>query len=279
MEVAATGGWPAGLARGLGLQNGFRVVEHEVEIARWPEVPPLRFAFASDLHAGPTTHPHFLEEVCRGLAERRPDVLFLGGDYVFLRGRYVDALADLLGSVPAPLGRFAVLGNHDLWADDVRIVRSLERAGVQVLVNRSVRLPPPYDGVHVCGIDDAGTGSPDVEAAFSEADGVRIFLTHCPRGIRLAAGHRFELALCGHTHGGHVALPGGVPIYLPPACLGRSLAHGRHRIDGPEDRILIVSRGVGHVSVPIRLNAAPDVLVGHLRSRRARPGAGAGGSK
>jgi uncharacterized protein len=71
----------------------------------------------------------------------------------------------------------------------------------------------------------------------------------------------FELALCGHTHGGHIALPGGVPILVPgPA--SRRYAHGRHAVGGA--RTLIVSRGVGSTEVALRLNADPDVLVVEL---------------
>ena len=69
------------------------------------------------------------------LADAQPDVLLLGGDFVSLEARYIEPLAQALGQIPAPYGRFAVLGNHDLWADDYPIRRYLSHAGIQVLVN------------------------------------------------------------------------------------------------------------------------------------------------
>jgi predicted MPP superfamily phosphohydrolase len=240
------------------LQDRVRTHVHRVRSPRWPVgAPPLRLAFASDLHAGPTTHPTLLEEARAALAAARPDVLLLGGDYVLFDARHVDPLVPLLVAAPAPLGRFAVFGNHDLWADDRRIGDALARAGFRVLVNEAATLPAPFAHVSICGLDEPWTGAPDGAAAFAGARDVRVLLAHGPSAL-LHVRERFDVCVCGHTHGGHVALPGGVPIWAVGP-LAREYPHGAH--DAGEGRTIIVSRGIGGTEVPLRMFAPPDVRV------------------
>jgi hypothetical protein len=117
------------------------------------------------------------------LKHLNPDVLLLGGDYVFGKATYIDWLAEELSRCRPSLGKYAVLGNHDLWAGDIHIVRRLEEAGVQVLVNRNAALPTPYADVSICGIDDPWTGDTDLEGALRGAHPIRILLAHSPDGL------------------------------------------------------------------------------------------------
>lgn len=259
------GGWSARAVRRLGLQPRVRVEHHRVAVDRWPAgLRPLRIAFASDLHAGPTTHPSLLDEAVRALDDAAPDAVLLGGDYVFMHAHEVDALASRLAGLRSTPQRFAVMGNHDLWADDARIDGALAGAGFRVLANESVALAPPFDHVSVCGLDEPWTGSPDARATFADARDVRVLLMHAPSGLLLAEGERFELALCGHTHGGHIALPGGVPI-VSVGPLSRRYPHGAHRLPG--GGTIVVSRGVGATESPLRLFADPDVRIVELGPR------------
>jgi uncharacterized protein len=266
LDFGYQGGWAASLAHRVGLQGRLRTTEHEFTSPHLPaDAEPLRFVFASDFHAGPTTHPDRLEEACRAIEAARPHLLLLGGDYVGWRARDADVLAERLGCIAAPLGRFAVLGNHDLIANDEHVVEHFERAGVEMLTNRSVQLPAPYDGVWVCGIDDPEYGEPDAESALAGADGARIVIMHAPDGLLHLGDHRFDVAMCGHVHGGQVALPGGVPIVVPNGALCRRYPHGEHRV-GPGGRsTLLVSRGIGCSGVPVRLFAPPEIHVCTLR--------------
>lgn len=263
---AYRGGWPARLVKRLGLQPTVSTIHHEIPCARWPAgTRPLRVAFASDLHAGPTTHPSLLAEAAAALRATAPDVLLLGGDYVYLHAEGIHELAPLLADLPAPLGRFAVFGNHDLWAHDVVLRRELERAGFRVLVNENVRLPAPFEHVSICGLDDPWVGEPDVRATFDGAGDVKILLMHAPEGMMLVADEPFDVAVCGHTHGGHIALPGGIPIVVAGP-LSRRYSDGLHRIDGAAGvRPMIVSRGIGATESALRLFADPDVRVLTLR--------------
>jgi len=264
------GGWPVRLARLLGIRPTVRTVRHAVTLTSLPDgVPPLRIAYASDFHAGPLTDRAVLEAACAELRELAPDLLLLGGDFVTGDPNELGWLARRLGSIHARLGRFAVLGNHDRWSGVGPVVRQLEGAGIRVLVNANQRLPAPYDGVWVCGLDDHWSGWPDVPAALHGADGVRVVLMHAPSGLLDLGDERFDLALCGHTHGGQLALPGGYPIVVPQGRLSRRYARGRFTVS--RGATLVVSVGVGCVVLPLRTFAQPEVLSCTLY-REGRPG-------
>jgi predicted MPP superfamily phosphohydrolase len=234
-----------------------------------PAHPPLRIGFASDFHAGPTTHPSVLACAIEELANADLDVLLLGGDFISLDARFIDPLAERLGEVPARLGRYAVLGNHDLWVDHAYVQGRLERAGIEMLTNSNRALPPPYDAVSICGLDDHGSGRPDAEAAFEGAGGVRVVLMHAPSSLLDIGEHRFDLAFCGHTHGGQIALPSGRPMIVPEGRLSRRYCRGAHELSG--ERFLYVSRGVGCSTVPLRAWSSPEVVICTLRASTRSP--------
>lgn len=253
-------GWPFRLARVLGRQPRVLTVNHSIVVDRGADaLPPLKLVYASDFHAGPTTDPALLRRATAALREARPDVLLFGGDFVTLEPSAVDWLAGELGDIPAPFGRFAVLGNHDWWSGAQHIVRRLEASGIQVLTNRNQRLDPPFDRVWICGVDDHWCGKPDGATAFHGANDIRVVLMHSPSGLLDLGKERFDLALCGHTHGGQVALPGGVPILVPRGRLSRQYARGRFELAG--GATLIVSVGLGCVVLPLRLFATPEIVV------------------
>jgi predicted MPP superfamily phosphohydrolase len=201
--------------------------------------------------------------------EAKPDVLLLGGDYVFLDAEppRLALLEQLAASVGCPT-KLAVLGNHDLWAHDHAISEALARAGVRVLVNEATSLPEPWSDVVVIGLDDPWTGACDPAGAAAQLDGqpFRIVLCHSPDGLGRLAGLRFDVFMAGHTHGGHVAAPWG-PIVLPHGTLCRRFAAGPATLNGGW---ICVSRGLGGVEVPVRTFAPPDIVLLDL-SRRARP--------
>ena len=261
------GGWPATLWGRFPRASRVDLIERRVEIpGRAKDRPPLRIAFASDLHLGPTTPRGVLDHAFALLHAAKPDVLALGGDYVFLGATQarVRELNDRVLGVEAPL-KVAVLGNHDFWARPARLEVALASAGTIILVNEAMRLPPPHDDIAIIGLDDPYTsedragGEIAVDKALAEvADAaVKIAICHSPDGLFWLRGKGVHLLLCGHTHGGHLALPGGRPI-LMPSPMGRLYPWGFHDVDG---MLLFVSRGVGGSIVPFRTWAPPDVAV------------------
>ena len=256
------GNWAARVAYALGLQGGVRTTTLTLSLECNPvraDRPSLRIAFASDFHAGGMTDDRVLAEACAALAALQPDVLLLGGDFVSVRGADVNRIAPLLAAVPAPFGKFAVLGNHDLHADHGLIEARLEDAGIRVLTNQHATLAAPFDDIVVCGLDDATAGVPRADLALDGTVGTRVVLMHSPDALDAIGDRPFDLALCGHTHGGQVALPWGVPVIVPGGPLSRRYCRGRYDIGNEGSRALLVSNGVGCSALPVRLFAAPEV--------------------
>jgi predicted MPP superfamily phosphohydrolase len=251
--------WPARLLGRLPQASRVRVVRHELAVlSHRPGRRPLRIAFASDLHIGPLTPAPLLDEAFARIEEAEPDVLALGGDYVSLEvNRGIAArLEELVARVSAPL-KVAVLGNHDLWTRHDLIERALASGGARVLLNDTVRLPPPFDDVALVGLDDPWTGEVDADRAFAGADApVKLVVAHAPESVPFVEGRGARLLLCGHTHGGQVAAPWGP--FAVQGRLSRRWPHGLFQLD---DLHLFVSRGVGYSDLPVRAFAPPDVAV------------------
>ena len=252
--------WATRVLDTLGLQSGrpMQVDRQQVGAARRAGARPLRVAFASDFHAGATTADRVLVEACAALDALEPDVLLLGGDFVSVRADDIHALAPLLASVRAPFGKFGVYGNHDLRANRPVIAEAMAAAGVRMLVNEVVQLPAPHDDVSIIGLDDPIRGTPRGEL-LDAVDGVRVLLMHAPDGLLAAGDRHFDVALCGHTHGGQIVLPGGVMPYLPHGALSRTFPVGVFQLEPDGNRTLLVSRGVGCSTLPVRFGSPAEV--------------------
>ncbi len=267
-------GWPARLWGLWPASRRVELVEHRLAL-----LPPgrgrrpLRVAFLSDVHLGPTTARATLDRAFALVDSLAPDLVLLGGDYVFLDATpaIADELEARVAALRAPL-KLAVLGNHDLWAEHGRLERALGRAGARVLVNDGVRLPPPFDDVAVIGLDDPWTGAPDADRALASCPGARLTLAlcHSPDGLAFTRGRGVDLLFAGHTHGGQIALPGPRPVVLPPGPYSKRLPFGLHRVEGAW---VFVSRGVGATELPVRANAPPDVALVALGEDEAQPSA------
>jgi predicted MPP superfamily phosphohydrolase len=272
LKWAYAGSWPARLwAR---LPGALRVQRVEQDLAlpsARPGRPPLRIGFVSDLHLGPTTPLRLVEDAFAELSEARLDVLALGGDYVFLgasRDR-MERLERLVASVPART-KVAVLGNHDFWGRPERVVDALTRAGAHVLVDQGLRLPPPHDDIGIIGLDDPLTSGQvfdpaaavaGVEKALAEVPAgtsAVLAVAHSPDALTALQGRGVSLLLCGHTHGGQVALPSYRPLMMPSP-LGRRYPFGLHQL--PDGLTLFVSRGLGTSLLPLRTWAPEDLAV------------------
>ncbi len=259
--VFRPGHWASALAYASGLQGRLQVSSSTIDAGRAARgARPLRIAFASDFHAGATTDSRLLTDACEALAGLEPDVLLLGGDFVSVRASYIERLAPLIAEIPAPFGKFAVLGNHDLRANRAEVVAALERAGVSMIVNRSVMLDAPFADVAISGLDDPTRGDPRPDWTSRDDETTRIVLMHSPDGLHAIGDRPFDLAACGHTHGGQITLPNGRALVVPSGTLSRRFCRGIFRLsDAGRPRTLLVSRGVGCSTIPVRLYAAPEV--------------------
>jgi predicted MPP superfamily phosphohydrolase len=167
-------------------------------------------------------------------------------------------IADLRSRLSGPV--LAVLGNHD----SARMVPGIEAMDIKVLVNESTAIARGGAAIHVAGVDDAHfyrADNMEKASAAIPAESYSILLTHTPEIYRQAAHAGFNLLLSGHTHGGQICLPGGVPITLD-SVLPRRLGKGawkHHDMHG------YTSVGAGSSVVPVRFNCPPEITLHTLQ--------------
>ncbi|HYI18906.1 MAG TPA: metallophosphoesterase [Solirubrobacteraceae bacterium] len=237
-------------------------------LPRWPAaLDGLRVGVITDLHAG-TPHAGLdaVERAAEALADERPDVVCLLGDFIDRRSvfaRPVDAAALMVRLAPlraAPRGVFAVLGNHDWYAGARRIADALTDGGTTVLEDSAA---PAGDGLWVAGVGDYQSRGARVDRALAVVpdDAPVLLLSHNPDAFPFVP-ERVALTLAGHTHGGQV----GIPLLrrpFVPSHYGERYLHG-HIVDG--DRHLHVSSGIGTAGAPVRFLRPPEVVTLTLRA-------------
>lgn len=220
-----------------------------------PDLAGLRVGFLTDLHRSSTVTHDMAATAVNLLMAERPDIIMLGGDYVTWGGgpdrRFVGAAADALAPLTAPHGVFAALGNHDDARD---MPAALAARGIAVLKDARTRLQIKGQPLDIAGIQFWTRKIPDIERIIRGASTNLVLLAHNPSRLLEAAALAIPVVLSGHTHGGQIVLPG----------LGAVAAREFPVVAGMERRnatTIFVSRGVGTVYVPVRLNCPPEVAL------------------
>lgn len=248
-----------------------RTREHPVALPHWPQAcSGLRIAVLADLHVGsPWQGPAQLQKIVQTVNAARPDLVLLAGDYVtqgIVGGHFVtpEQIAPALAKLSAPLGTYAVLGNHDWWLDGARVTRALEAAGVPVLEDRTKPLARGDCRFWLTGIGDFWEARHDLEQALSTVDDAAaiVLFTHNP-DLFPEVPARVTLSIAGHTHGGQVRIPGiGRPVV--PSRYGERYAAG---LVVEEGRHLFVSTGLGTSILPVRFLVPPEISILHLEAK------------
>lgn len=224
--------------------------------------PPFRgmtVALLSDVHHGPFVPLGYIRHVVRMTNALEPDLVLLTGDYMHRSAEYIEPGIAALGRLEAPLGRFAVRGNHDNREFTAISRAALADANLPDLNNRGVWLERKGARLRIAGVGDLWTDDQDLFAALGDAtvDDAVILLSHNPDFVETIRDPRVGLVVSGHTHGGQVVVPGyGAPRV--PSAFGQKYLHGL--IQGPCARVF-VTRGVGTVSPPVRFLCRPEVVL------------------
>lgn len=261
---------PFAALRNLGAHNDvydLEITRHEVFVNDLPQsFDGYRIAFLTDTHVASFMRRGFYREVVAQVTRFDPDLVLLGGDFVSFE-RHIPLMAEvLLTGLAARDGMYAVLGNHDYWANADGVIAAMTVRGVRFVINRSIAIRRGDDAIALAGIDELYRGKPDAGAAFEHVDPARpcIALSHHPDIAEVLAGRRIDLLVCGHTHGGQIRVPFFGALVVPSKHEGRYAA-GFHRVG----RVLMyVSRGIGAIP-PLRILCKPEVATFVLR-RNAR---------
>ena len=249
------GGGAYGLAYS---RHNIQVVHAAVPVSGLrPPLDGLRIGLITDLHHSEMVPAQDVMRAASLMMEERPDLIVLGGDYVTWGDRsYVVPCSEALAGLAAPFGVYAVVGNHD---DDRDMPAALISHGYEVLRDARTTVRVRGERLDLVGVRYWTRRARDIARLVRGAESTIVMLAHDPRRLEEAAALNVPLVLSGHTHGGQVVLPG----------LGAVAARKFPVVAGAGRRgntSVFVSRGVGTVYVPYRLNCPPDVSIITLKS-------------
>lgn len=247
-----------------GLCEANRLTVETIHI-KTDKLPPgaqrLRIVQISDLHLGLINRHDKLEQVVQQIVELAPDLLVATGDIVDGRLDHLAGLTTIFTRIRAPLGQYAVTGNHEYYAGLEQALSFLERSGFTLLRNRSATAGP----LILTGVDDPAGGGPNVERrvlAATDPNRFILLLKHRPRVDTKAAEH-FDLQLSGHAHRGQIA-----PFNLVTA-LEYPLQNGLYQL--ASGSLLYTSRGTGTWGPPIRVFSPPEITLIELAPTSSAP--------
>jgi predicted MPP superfamily phosphohydrolase len=248
--------------RGVKNTLDIRVREHEVRLKHLPAAfDGFTLLQLSDIHAD--IHPPAVHAMVEAVRDLEYDACVLTGDYRAQTHGPVEAAIEwmrvLVNGLSQPV--YGVFGNHD----SITMLPALEEMGVRMLVNEHIAIEREGDPLYLAGVDDPHYFRVDnIEKAVQgiPSGAVTVLLSHTPEIYRNAAHAGFDLLLCGHTHGGQICLPGGIPITLDARC-PRYMGAGPWRYNGMQG---YTSAGTGTSIVNVRLNCPPEVTLHRLRS-------------
>ena len=259
-------GWTGSLYQ-TQLSTDLTVTHYDLATAKWSTgLPPLRIAFLTDLHVGcSSVNLDVLRRIITQVNALPADIVLLGGDYLTrLHQRagfdYIppQPIAEIVGTLRAPLGVYSVLGNHDWYTDGLGMTEALIAHNITVLENNALQIQQQNWDFWLVGLADYLTRKPDYQTAIQNIDNdtPRIVLSHDPLTFA-KIDDTPVIQLSGHTHGGQIAFPLVGPVVMPTPGTPLDWAYG---LVSHENRQMIVSSGVGTSVLPLK-NTPNEVVL------------------
>ena len=252
--------------------NRLVVTHSTIQINNWPnDFNGIRIAVIGDIHAGaPFIDDLKLSMLVERTNQQQPDLVVLLGDFMSQdtwHGHRVapEITANHLKYLRAPLGVYAVLGNHDWWDNGEHVRQALEQAGIRVLENDVTKIQRRGASLWLAGLADAWTRRQQVHETLGKIpSGSQIIaLTHNPDVFQNLPG-TVPLMLAAHTHGGQVNFPLiGTPVV--PSRFGQRYSAG-HVFEN--DHHLFVTTGIGTSILPVRFRVPPEIAILTIESKR-----------
>ena len=264
-----------GAAYGMIKHDAYKIEHKDIVIENLPaELKGTTITLISDIHSGQYMNEAEMREYADVINELGSDIICIPGDFVNSRLDEVPPLVKAFRDLKAKHGVFGSLGNHDFFSNADYVAKSLSNeTPVQVLRNEHRKVTIKGKDLLIMGVDDTRGGGADMntimryyentESKMKQTEGdvsgkPKILLCHKPYGFDELAKKEIDLILSGHTHGGQV-----VPVKLGNFNLSFAAAvskyiEGLYKIGKSQ---MYVSRGIGSVALPIRLNCPPEITV------------------
>ncbi|NOU92003.1 metallophosphoesterase [Paenibacillus sp. LMG 31456] len=221
----------------------------------------IRVIQFSDVHLGFHYSVKQLAHLVGVIQNLKPDLICFTGDLFDSTVSDAGSIQQQLTLLKAPLGKAAVLGNHDYYAKESdKISGILSNSGFELLTNRSIPIKRDRFRIWLSGVDDMWDGRPDLRKALQQVpkDEFTLLLSHCPDFADIALQHPIDLQLSGHTHGGQVRLPFYGHVVTPE--FGQKYVDGLYTL-GDGKLQVYTNRGIGVSVMPIRFWCRPELTV------------------
>ncbi|CAN5225927.1 metallophosphoesterase [soil metagenome] len=259
MLLAGSGG--AATAYGFWEASQIRIRRQTIALPRLPDAfAGKTIAVLADFHHGPFVSLAFIRSAVAMAQNLAADAYVLVGDFAH-KGTHTTVqlppCLEVVSQLRAPLGVFAVPGNHDMQNGGSVYRELIRTVSLTDLTNRSVRLTVGTESIWLAGVDDLCWGKPDLAAALRDVppQASVVLLAHNPDFPEENPNRRVDLVISGHTHGGQAYLP-AVGTVRMPSRYGDKYRGGL--VQGPASQVF-VSRGLGEAGVPLRLNCPPEI--------------------
>lgn len=226
----------------------------------------LRIVMISDIHSGLYMSEEDMNKYAEELNKLSGDIIFMPGDFVTSKTREVYPLVKSFAGLKSKFGIYACLGNHDYFADPTAIADKLRENGITVLRNQTTELTVKGARIMLSGVNDGGHADfPKVAYEASSLDTTRLLLCHQPYYFENAVAGGFDAMLSGHTHGGQIVLLNLLGFKITPAAFVSPYVSGKYY---RKKSIMYVTRGIGTVGLPVRVNCPPEITVFTLKRKK-----------
>ncbi len=265
----------AGTISAMGSTDEYRTEQAVIHIPGLPEaLRGTTIALISDIHSSVFMMRDEMERYVTALNAMKADVAIVAGDFVNSKLSEVYPFAEAFSRLKAPMGVYGVTGNHDYYTGQIEdVAREVSQAGIRLLRGENIPIEKNGQRLWLLGMDDADiyhvreyldNGKTEHGAIENMLRGIpdgdkRVFLCHKPYPFEEYSMLGMDLMLSGHTHGGQVVLAQLDNVNLSFASLASGYVAGLYRARSNRRSQLYVSRGVGTVGLPIRVNCPPEI--------------------
>lgn len=258
-----TGAAFTGSAYGAFRKDKYEMTELSIPFINLPSgFEDFSITLISDIHSSIFMSKEKMQEYARIVNALRSDLITVTGDFVNSQLDEVYPFAEAFEGLKAPFGVYGVLGNHDYYTRHVdAVAKSVEECGIKLLVNEHVALSKNGQQIYLLGSDDIGTDE-RADLAFDKSmsgiakDAFKVLMCHRPYYFENASLRNVNIMLSGHTHGGQIVFGKINDNYIAPARIASPYIAGLYSLGASK---LYVSRGIGTVGVPIRINCPPEI--------------------
>jgi len=240
-------------------RNDFDIVETTIKLHRLPEqLKGLTIGLISDIHAGVFMSKEDIDQYVQAINGLNTDVIFVPGDFITSISDEVYPVVESFANLKAKYGVYGCLGNHDFFSRSAdTVTRELEQIGLKMLRNEHQLVEINGGKLYLIGIDDLNYGDNIVAAMQGIQDGIpKLLLCHKPYFFPQAAMRNIDVMFSGHTHGGQLVFAKVGGMLITPASLASQYIAGQYRIG---NSTMYVSRGIGTVGLPVRINCPAEV--------------------